>query len=312
MHGGSDTRQEGKASPISAPKIAGEYVNVYQPAGDVFPGPDAAGLITGRFYEEWIANDHCFVRDKKGIWHAFGITGPQPPPHLVHAGTYQSFHAKAPRGKLLDVLKEGSWTDLPKVLPAGERPGERLENHAPTIARKDGEYFMIYGPRPLRYATSPDLMKWTAKGMLDDNTQPGRDPSLLQYEGTYYLLTCDSGSVWLSTSKDLQSWDYRGEILKMNGGVDPESPTMVRVNKTFYLFVCGWNGIWDRKDLAGDFQYITYVYQSDDPFRFDANKELTRLKAHAPEIFQDERGDWYISSVEYPVRGVSIAPLVWE
>ena len=34
--------------------------------------------------------------------------------------------------------------------------------------------------------------------------------------------------------------------------------------------------------------------------------------AHAPEIIRGENGQWYISSVEWPTRGVSLAELVWE
>jgi beta-fructofuranosidase len=75
--------------------------------------------------------------------------------------------------------------------------------------------------------------------------------------------------------------------------------------------VCGWNGIWDRKTVQGAYQHRSYVYQSDDPLRFDG-KAVTHLEAHAPEIFQDEDGQWFISSAEWPKRGVSIAKLAWE
>ena len=67
-----------------------------------------------------------------------------------------------------------------------------------------------------------------------------------------------------------------------------------------------------KKDLSGAYQHITYVFRSEDPYGFDGSRELCRLSAHAPEIFQDERGDWHISSAEWPHRGVSVAPLVWE
>lgn len=98
----------------------------------------------------------------------------------------------------------------------------------------------------------------------------------------------------------------------MKKGVDPESPSIVRYNNPFNLFVCGWNGMWDRKELQGAYQHVTYVYQSDNPLKFDLKHEVTTVNAHAPEIFQDEDGDWYISSVEWHHRGVSIARLVWE
>jgi beta-fructofuranosidase len=96
----------------------------------------------------------------------------------------------------------------------------------------------------------------------------------------------------------------------MRKGIDPESPSIARYNGTFYLFVCGWNGKWDRKDIQGAYQHKTYVYQSDDPLWFE--NEVAVLDAHAPEISQDEAGDWFISSVEWPHRGVSIARLGWE
>lgn len=95
----------------------------------------------------------------------------------------------------------------------------------------------------------------------------------------------------------------------MKKGVDPASHSIVRYNNTFYLCVCGWNGIWDRKKLQGAHQHVTYVYQSDNPLTFDLEDEVTTINAHAPEILQDEEGDWYISRMAWPYRGVSIACL---
>ena len=64
----------------------------------------------------------------------------------------------------------------------------------------------------------------------------------------------------------------------------------------------------------GAYQHKTYVFQSDDPLKFgvDAEKQITTLNAHAPEIFQGEDEQWYISSVEWPNRGVSVDKLNWE
>ena len=98
----------------------------------------------------------------------------------------------------------------------------------------------------------------------------------------------------------------------MQPGFDPESPSIVRYHDKFYLFVCGWDGVWDKKDIQGAYQHKTYVFQSDDPLKFELKNQVAVLDAHAPEIFQDEAGDWFISSAEWPHRGVSIARLVWE
>jgi arabinan endo-1,5-alpha-L-arabinosidase len=38
---------------------------------------------------------------------------------------------------------------------------------------------------------------------------------------------------------------------------------------------------------------------------------MRTLNAHAAEIFQGENGQWYISSVEWPYRGVSVDKLYW-
>ena len=111
-------------SNAKVPRIDGEYVNVYKPAGDVFPGPSVGELVAGRRYEEWVPNDHCFVKDTSGRWHAFGITHPRTDLDNVHQGENQSFHAVAPRGPLMEVLKQGAWKDLPKVLPPAERPAD--------------------------------------------------------------------------------------------------------------------------------------------------------------------------------------------
>jgi len=295
---------------MAVPKIAGPYVHVYQPAGDVFSGPDAANLKAGQHYEEWVPNDHCFVKDGDGRWHAFGITHPRTDFDHVHAGETLSFHAVAPPGRLKDVLRAGSWQDQPKILPPAERPGEIEANHAPYIVKKDGLYHMIYGPTPLRYAVSNDLYEWTPKGPLA-NAPAGRDPSVIFWDGAHHILVCGQHEVLMARSEDLVTCTGTRRILKMKDGVDAESPSIVRHNDTFYLFVCGWNGRWDRKDLSGAYQHVTYVYQSDDPYSFDSESEVTRLDAHAPEVFQDEEGHWYISSAQWPQRGVSIAPLVW-
>ncbi|MEE8321538.1 MAG: PQQ-binding-like beta-propeller repeat protein, partial [Gammaproteobacteria bacterium] len=107
---------ENEASIIKVPRISSEYINVYKPAGSIFDGPSTKLLVAGKYYEEWVANDHCFIQDRTGRWHAFGITHPQTGLRKVHEGEHQSFHAIAPAGTLKRALKEGSWKDQPKVL----------------------------------------------------------------------------------------------------------------------------------------------------------------------------------------------------
>jgi beta-fructofuranosidase len=56
------------------------------------------------------------------------------------------------------------------------------------------------------------------------------------------------------------------------------------------------------------YQHKTYVYDSHDLLNFEAykEKEITSLRSHATEIFQDEDSHWYFSSVEYSYRGISL------
>ncbi len=293
-------RAESPAAGVKVPRIAGKYVTVYRPAPDRFAGPDTHELKAGQLYRDWVPNDHAIIKGSDQRWHAIGITHPLTTPTHVHDGEYQSFHAVAPAGPLRDVMRDGVWSDHPKILPPTQRPGEILENHAPYIVRRDREYVMIYGPTPLRWATSPNLFDWTVHGTLLRPPPTGRDPNLLLWQGRYYLSYCVEDHVDACTSEDLIHWSEPSTIVTLPSGVAPESPSLIRFGGTFYLFVCGWNGVWDRQSIQGAYQHVTYVYQSADPLDFRAHHEVARLESHAPEIFQDEMGDWYISSAEWP------------
>jgi len=61
---------------------------------------------------------------------------------------------------------------------------------------------------------------------------------------------------------------------------------LFRYNGTFYLFVCGWNGRWNRKDLNGAYQHVTYVYQSDNPFRLTPIKKSRVSAPTLPRSFR--------------------------
>ncbi len=82
----------------------------------------------------------------------------------------------------------------------------------------------------------------------------------------------------------------------------------------YYLFVCVWNKYkFKLLDIDDAFPQITNVYVSkkiEGPY--EESSIVTTLNAHAPEIFQDEVGDWFISSAQYPYCGVSIDKLYWK
>lgn len=306
----------GTPEKVFIPKQVNEFVWVYKPTGDYYSGPDTENLKEGQWYDDWVPNDHTFVKDASGKWHIIGITHPlvkTNPLHIgIHEGEFASFHAVSSTKKFTETLQRYQYSDLPKVLPPKKRPGEPLANQAPYIVKKDGLYFMIYGPGPIRLAVSSNLTTWDLKGNLFTDPDGARDPNILFYDSIYYLVYCSVKSVRLRKSKDLIHWSEPVTIL-MTNNFDPESPSLVFFKNAFYLFVCPWDGNWDEKDIQGAYQYLTYVYHSRDPLHFgvDDEKKITMLKAHAPEIFRDEDGNWYISSVEWPERGVSVDKLEW-
>ena len=244
------------------PTQADEFVWIYKPAGDYFFGPDTRFLKEGQWYDEWVPNDHTFVKDEEGLWHIIGITHPQvlsdPLQAGIHDGEYASFHAVSTATGFKETLQENHYTDLPKILPPSERPGEILANHAPYIIKKDGLYQMVYGHSPIRLAVSPDLHTWEPKGNLfaesdanrdlDELFGDARDPNILFHDGTYYIVFCSTKSVRMRTSTDFKNWSEPITILELKS-FDPESPSLIFHNGSFYLFVCSWDGIWDQKEI---------------------------------------------------------------
>ena len=283
------------------------FIWIYKPQGDIFPGPSTTQLEAGKYYDDWVPNDHTFVKDAEDIWHIFGITHPVTTTENVHEGEFLSFHAKASEKGL---LSDQGFIDLPKVLPPDDRPGEKLENQAPFVIRKEGLYYMFYGPSPIRLAVSKYPLNWDLKGILFSEEKGARDPSLIFSNNKYHMIYCTERKVAMRTSIDLYNWS-EPTVIYESSDFDPESPSIVIKDKSFYLFVCSWDGIWDKKDIQGAYQYKTYVYCSKKINDFQNREPITTLNAHAPEIFQHE-DQWFISSVEWPNRGISIDRLSWE
>ena len=297
------------------PTQENNYVKIYQPEGDCFFGPDTKELKEGVWYDRWIPNDHTFVKGEDGSWHIFGITHPYTDPKQgnIHQGEFASFHAMSYVKNFKKSIKKNHYKDLAKILPPSDRPGEITANHAPYIVKKEGLYYMVYGHSPMRLATSSDLFKWTPKGTLFEEEKGARDPNLVFHNETYFMTYCSEKCVRMRTSKDLLNWSDAKTILTTNK-FDPESPSIIFHNNTFYLFVCSWRkGQWDRVSLMGAYTHEALVYASNSisDFGTDNEKLITSLNAHAPEIFQGEDGQWYISSVVYPDMGVSVDKLEW-
>lgn len=289
-------------------ELAGPYIHIYRPQPDVFPGPNSDSFVAGQRYADWVPNDHCFVQGPNGAWHAFGITHPAPPAEAcIHEAEWLAFHAAAPPGTFREHLQDGAWQDMPKVLSPADRPGELPALYAPFIVAHNGLFHMVYGPDPIRLATSSDLTTWRPQGALFSEEPSARDPCVLRHDGAYLMVLCSQQSIVARTSPDLRTWsDASVELFRMQRPGAPESPFLVERDGTFFLFWCIYDG------THGPYDHRTFVYASDDPLDFHESELVAQLDAHAPELIRDEHGNWFISSVEWPRRGVSIAPLAWD
>jgi beta-xylosidase len=290
---------------ITIPRIDGDFTPIYIPVSDVFHGPDSTYLKTGDRYDDWIPNDHTLIRDRYGIWHGFGITGPSSP--LVHEAEWMAFHISGPEGTLAGSLGAGEWTEHPKVLYPADRPGERNELWAPFVIERDGLYYMYYGPTQMRCARSSDLFDWEPLGPVFEQEGGARDPFVFALDGLYYMVYIAWNTVFLRSSSDLEHWSQDPvEIFRMPVKGAPESPFVIQHAGAFYLFWCihdGNNSNYDNR---------TFVFRSDNLTDFHDRAPVCMLRAHAPEVIRDMDGWMYITSAEWPQRGVSMARLVWE
>jgi len=301
------------AESILAPVIKGDWIPVYQPQPDIFPGPDSPRFRAGKRYDDWQVNDHCILKGPDERWHAFGIAHPSIPGHEPnpHEGEWMSFHAATAGGTFKENAKPGAWKDHPKILPPLARPGEIKENHAPFTIFHAGQYWMFYGKTPIRYATSPDLWTWTPRGELFHHPD-GRDPHILSHNGKFYMAYTSQQSVLVRTSTNLTDWSEPTTVYSLPAGEGggPESPSLLALHGGFYLIWCRWDPKLSKKGFT--YQDRSFVFFSDTPMDFNNRQPIAEIQGHAPELIQDEDGDWWISSAERPHRGVSVAPVKWQ
>lgn len=288
------------------PKLTDRFINIYKPEADIYSLPTVTTpdgnftYIQGETYQNWRTNDHTFIRDHNSRWHCFGITKPWEAGDNSHSAEGLCFHAIAPAGTFAQAVQFQSWKDWPKIF---------LGNcgWAPTAIKIDQEYNLVGSN--LGRATSTDLQTWTDRGTM--NIKGGnRDPHILFWNDTYYFLRCDGNGINLVTSTDFINWTDPITIFKPeNESYQTESPFLLPYKGLFYLF---WT-LWDQDDLStSGYCPRSYVYCSESPSEFNNKSLVAEICAHAPEIIQDESGEWFISSTDYPYRGINIAPFEWK
>jgi hypothetical protein len=288
------------------PRVAAAFVNIYKPQADVFTLPTVRSsdgnhtYVQGTTYPDWRTNDHTFIKDSRNRWHCFGITRPWITGDNGHCGEGLCFHAVAPEGTFSQAVRFQSWRDEPKIHvgDCGWAP----------MAVKIGPEYSLIGSQ-LGRASSTDLYAWTDKGKLNVKGK-GRDTNILLWNNTYYLLRCAGNGISLVTSEDFIRWTDPVIIYKpQKESYQTESPFLVPYEGLFYLF---WT-LWDMADkTTSGYCPRTYVHCSESPLDFHGKPVLAEYTVHAPEIIQDEDGQWFMSTADHPHRGISVAPLVWE
>lgn len=259
--------------------------------------------------EQWYINDHCFIQDKDGLWHMFGITQTEPAKPLE-----EKFFAHA-TSKSLD---NPQWEKQPHVLFTDK---DWHESHvwAPHIIEHEGTYYMFYcagGPSNDKYrihlATSKDLWNWErheANPMLIDGFD-ARDPMIINHEGLwimYYTATSTptggNHTVECVSSIDLIHWENKRRVFThpQTGtfGGPTESPFVIKRNGKFYLTVCT-NNPYNRSEM-----YVSYT-----PFEWDIENVVGDFPTHASEIIFHE-GEYFISRAGWGEGGLYLAKLTW-
>jgi hypothetical protein len=288
------------------PTVTGRFVNIYKPQPDVYTLPTASSsdgdisYTQGVTYSDWRTNDHTFIKDDHGRWHCFGITRPWVSGDNGHAGEGLCFHAVAPEGSFARAITFQSWRDLPKIA-VGDC------GWAPASVRIGQEYSLVGSH--LGRATSRDLLAWTDQGRMDVKGGD-RDPYILFWDNVYYFLRCDGNGINLVTSADFIHWSDPVTIFRPEkASHQTESPVLVPYDGLFYLF---WT-LWDTADkTTSGYCPRSFAHCSASPLDFHGKPPVAEFTVHAPEIIQDEGGEWFISSADHPHRGVSVAPLAWK
>jgi hypothetical protein len=174
------------------------------------------------------------------------------------------------------------------------------------VVRFRDVYHIFWGPETIWHGTSTDLVHWEPKGAAFPETNEARDPNVQFSDGRYSMYYCKGNGISLRTSPDLEHWSNPpAELLRLARG-SMESPFVVFHGGYYYLF---WT-IYDGTNTAYDWR--TYVVRSKTPVGFASGEKLGMILAHAPEWIEAEGGRSYLSTVEWPVRGISVAAIQWE
>jgi hypothetical protein len=298
----------GQKPAYLVPEIGGEFVHIFDPNDN----PERLSEA-----KDWYTNDHTFIKDKDGSWHAYGIIHHLP---VAPWNEYRFFHIAA------KSIKQAKWEDHGYAMKA--KPGVEKVLWAPHIIKQKGSYWMFYNvgnlqPNAPTYASwgqlclanSKDLFNWTRHDRNPLFSDPGhaRDSYIMHYKNKYYYYYTKvfneidiRSSVAVRTGPDLIHWSgpkiAHVQPLKINWGGDAESPTVIHKGGVFYLFICRAVTEYNQTD----------VYWSKDPENFPIENLVCKLPVHAAEIIYDKKEGWFISNTGWDKKGLFLAPLIWR
>lgn len=293
---------------VDIPYIKGESRKIF----DAKPSPDFDK-------NEWFTNDHCFITDKNGKLHWFGINNPYPPkgkelyryhPYLGHLTTDEAKGNWKREEMALNEIEGTEYLGAPYVI----------------YHEESGRYAMVLetyleNTRRLEVAWSDDLYKWerTNKAILpNDLWISSRDPHIMKGpDGKYWIHIVSTGNKGVKQSQVLR--------IRTKDFVKFEAPeTILGINDNNFATLIESPSVYKR----GDIWYLLFTYAhrrytetiviaSEGPDHFDyENNVVATLFGHAAKIFT-YKGKEYISSCGpedrhyYKYQSVTLAELGW-
>lgn len=319
------------------PFTVGPFRKIYEP-GPPWPVPKGATVPAP---EHWHVNDHCFMRGPDGTWHMFGIVAANPgfPAPLNALGHATAKELLQPRWVAAAPPFE---RDDEEVLWAPHVISHQGVYH---MFYCSGSPSSREHPQPrspqqwtISLRTSKDLWQWSPRIELAmGNPRTGfapfrdgfqaRDPMVLwdpdaQAWAMYYTATerptGGNHIVACRTSTDLRHWSerrvaYRDAHLGTDFG-PTESPFVVRRGNDDFLFIGPRpysrpfpnRHNWEHPGYVG-----TDVFRSRRRGQWSDADHVGHIRAHALEVVQDEKGQWYVSSAGIGQGGLYLAELHW-
>ncbi|MCT4589533.1 MAG: hypothetical protein N4A71_17050 [Carboxylicivirga sp.] len=246
--------------------------------------------------DKWFTNDHCFIEDKEGVLHYFGINNPYPPkgkelyryhPYLGHLTSTDPEKKWNRQAMAIDRSKTTEYVGAPFVVWH-----EESQRYAMVVEVWEDS-------RELEVFWSDDLYNWEPSGVYLTGSvwKSSRDPHIMKGpDGKYWIHVVSHGVEgkkrsqiirWKTT--DFVNFEPAKEVLGINDNnwaTLMESPFLLERNGLWYMFFT-----YAHRRYAE-----TIVVVSDNPDHFDYEKNtLTTMFGHAMEIFT-YKGKTYATS----------------